>query len=104
MSEQMLLQQRLVELFLEKLTLAVPSVDTDLFATGVLDSLSLVNLLLELENEFDMKVSLEDLNLDNFRSIASIARFILRDRQRKSAVNEPMSPDVVGGNRSIQRR
>ena len=37
---------------------------------------STVDLLVHLEQSYDTRISLEDLDLDNFRSIARIARFL----------------------------
>lgn len=67
---------KLTELFAKKLNLDVPSVDTDLVGTGLLDSLALVELLAQLEETFGVSVSIDDLELENFRSIASIAGFL----------------------------
>ena len=71
-------QQRLTELFARKLNLEVASVDTDLVGTGLLDSLTLVELMAQLEETFGVSISTDDLELENFRSIASIARFLDR--------------------------
>jgi acyl carrier protein len=68
--------QKLTELFAKKLNLDVPSVDTDLVGTGLLDSLALVELLAQLEETFGVSVSIDDLELENFRSIAGIAGFL----------------------------
>jgi methoxymalonate biosynthesis acyl carrier protein len=76
MIEQNGVNQKLTELFAKKLSLDVPSVDTDLIGTGLLDSLALVELLAQLEETFSVSVSIDDLELENFRSIASIAGFI----------------------------
>lgn len=64
-------------LFASRMNLQVPSSDTDLFETGVLDSLTFVELLLLLEQEFGVKTSLDDLEFENFRSIEKIAVFVL---------------------------
>jgi len=77
------IEQRLGRIFEKQMHLAVPSVDTDLFETGGLDSLSFVELLLCLDRDFGIHVSLDALELDNFRSIARIARFIADQRQAK---------------------
>ncbi len=69
-------QQKLTELFARKLNLEVPSIETDLVKTGLLDSLALVELLAQLEEIFGLSISADDLELDNFRSIASITQFI----------------------------
>lgn len=76
MSDPSGLRERIAEVFSNALHLEVPSADTDLFDTGVLDSLAFVELLLQLEREFGIKTSVDDLELGNFRSIAHIADFV----------------------------
>ena len=68
--------QKLTELFARKLNLEVSSVETDLVGTGLLDSLALVELLAQLEETFGVSISTDELELENFRSIASIAGFV----------------------------
>jgi acyl carrier protein len=70
------LEARLVALFQSRLHVDVPSPDTDLLETGTLDSLKFVDLLACLEEEFGVRVSLEDLELDSFRTISRIADFL----------------------------
>ena len=70
--------QKLTELFAKKLSLEVSSADTDLVETGLLDSLGLVELLAQLEETFGVSISTDDLELENFRSIDSIAGFVAR--------------------------
>ena len=74
------LRDWIASLFSEKLHIEVSSVGTDLIETGALDSLALVELLLHLEQELGIKISLENLELKNFRSIDSIAEFIENSR------------------------
>jgi acyl carrier protein len=76
MIEQRGIHKKLTELFVRKLNLEVPSVETDLVGTGLLDSLALVELLAQLEETFGVSISTDDLELENFRSIASIASFV----------------------------
>jgi acyl carrier protein len=68
--------QKLTDLFARRLNLNVPSVDTDLVETGLLDSLTLVELLAQLEETFGVSISTDDLEFENFRSITSIAVFV----------------------------
>jgi acyl carrier protein len=70
--------QKLTELFAKKLSLEVSSVETDLVRTGLLDSLTLVELLAQLEETFGVSISTDDLELENFRTIESIAGFVAR--------------------------
>jgi acyl carrier protein len=53
-----------------------PSLDKDLLESGTIDSLSFVELLSCLEQEFSIRISLDDLDLNQFRSIARIGEFI----------------------------
>src|SRR5437867_1630151 len=59
------------------LTTRDPSADTDLFETGVLDSMAFVELLLNLERSFGLKVAVDELEIENFRSIRKIADFVM---------------------------
>jgi D-alanine--poly(phosphoribitol) ligase subunit 2 len=68
--------ERLVELFAAVLNIEVPSIDTDLFESGVLDSLAFVELLLKLEEEFGVTVSIDELEVETFKSIDRIAAFV----------------------------
>jgi len=68
--------QRLGALFVESLHIEAPSADTDLFETGILDSLQLVELLLQLEQRFGFKIRIDDINLDDLRTLARIARLV----------------------------
>jgi acyl carrier protein len=70
------IQRRLIELFRDKLELDVPSAETDLMETGVMDSLTFVELLFHLEREFGITISNDKLELEHFRSIVSIVAFI----------------------------
>jgi D-alanine--poly(phosphoribitol) ligase subunit 2 len=71
------LRERIVTLFSVALHLEVPSLDTDLFESGMLDSLAFVELLLQLEREFGVTTSVADLEVENFSSIARIADFVM---------------------------
>lgn len=86
------LRERIAGIFSGALHLDVPSFDTDLFDTGVLDSLAFVELLLNLEREFGVTTSVDDLELEHFKSIASIADFV---ESRAGAGACPVGPKVV---------
>jgi len=69
------------KLIAEKLLVEVHSPEDDLLATGVLDSLTLIELLLNLEQHFGMRIPLDELQIEDVRSIQSIAHLV----QSKSA-------------------
>jgi acyl carrier protein len=81
--------QRITRWFLEGLHLDIPSPETDLFETGVLDSLGFVELMLHLEQEFGVKLTLEEVELDNFRSVERIAAFLLNGGGTRHLVESP---------------
>ena len=76
MSDVNTLRERVAAIFSGALHLEVPSHDTDLFESGVLDSLAFVELLLQLEREFGVTTSVDDLDVATFRSISTIADFV----------------------------
>jgi betaine-aldehyde dehydrogenase len=67
---------RLTRMFPEVLHVDPPALDADLFENGVIDSLAFVELLMKLEQEFGVSVAVDDLELDNFRTIERIAAFV----------------------------
>ena len=71
---------RITRLFEDKLQVAVPSADTDLFETGALDSLSFVDLLLEIEREFGLRISLDRVELGAFQTLSRIAAIVAAGR------------------------
>jgi len=70
------LHEQIAKLFTERLNTEVPTVDTDLFETGILDSLRFVELLAALEESFGVRVSVEELEIDDFRTLARIGQFV----------------------------
>lgn len=75
-----------VSLLFREMHVEVPSVDTDLFDSGILDSQRLVELLLQIEQNFDTNIDIQDFEIENFRCIEKIASLIL---QRKAANKVP---------------
>ena len=70
------LQNNIMRILSEKIHVEVPSVETDLMESGLLDSLSLVELMASLEEKFGISISFDDIELDNFRSVDRIAEFV----------------------------
>ena len=70
-------QAELTALFARDLSVQVPSPETDLLETGRLDSVGMVELLVRLEERFGVRVEIENLEIEQFRSVAAIATFIL---------------------------
>lgn len=66
-----------------QLGISVPSSDADLLGTGLLDSLSFVELLASLETKYGVKIDIASLELDDLRSAEKIGQFL--DRAIKAA-------------------
>ena len=65
-------------LFAEALHIEVPGPDTDLIDSGVLDSLQLVQLLLQIEERMGTRIPLEDVDLDDLRTVERLSRVIAK--------------------------
>jgi len=79
------LVHNLTRLFREKLFIDVPSIDTDLIESGLLDSLQLVKLLLHIEQDLGYRIPLDEISLDDLRSLERIARVIAARRLAAAA-------------------
>ena len=62
-----------LQVFREVLGLEIPSPDTDLIESGLLDSLSLVTLVFEIEQRCSISIPFESLDVEAFRTVNSIA-------------------------------
>jgi len=72
------IQKKVSRILSGTMNLNVPGPDADLVASGQLDSLSLVDLLLHLEQSFGIAVSLEGLEIDELRSVTRIAGLVAK--------------------------
>ena len=54
--------------------------DEDIFATGFVNSMFAMQLVQFVESDFGITVESEDLDLDNFRTVAAIAALVERKR------------------------
>jgi acyl carrier protein len=78
---------RIIHLLSERVHVEVPSADTDLMESGLLDSLMLVELMSSLEEQFDVHISFDEVEIDNFRSVRRIAEFVnQRSKPKEVAV------------------
>ena len=64
------------ELFVNSLSIEVPSPDEDLFRAGILDSMLLIQLIVLLEDRFGLSLALEDLDVATFSTTAGIAQMV----------------------------
>ena len=67
--------------------------ETDLIASGVIDSLSLIQLVTYLEKETGLSIPDRDVNPDNFRSVETIVAY-LNQRQNMEIAHENTAIDA----------
>ncbi|GAA2104658.1 phosphopantetheine-binding protein [Streptomyces albiaxialis] len=63
---------------LRTLTGVLVDPDEDFFARGLVDSLRSLEIVVHVEREYGLSVEVDDLELDNFRTVDRIADFVLR--------------------------
>lgn len=62
--------------------------DTDLLAASILDSLTMMDLVVFIEAEFEQRIGLDDLQPERFRSIRAISELVTglkNGRQQRAA-------------------
>lgn len=52
--------------------------DDDLFALGIANSLFAIQLMTFIEKTFALEVEMEDLDIDNFKSLSASAAFVMK--------------------------
>ena len=77
-------EQTLLAFLRERFGIEPPSADANLIEEGVLDSMMFVDLVVFIEERFGVVAALDDLEIDNFATVAGMARFVIergvRDR------------------------
>jgi acyl carrier protein len=69
------------------LNIDIQSLEHDLIEAGILDSLMLVELVLYIEEAFNVSPSLEDLEIHNFATVSRMANFVTAKRLGRSYGN-----------------
>jgi acyl carrier protein len=84
-------EDRVRRLLEQRLYLIIPSNDTDLFATGLVDSLGLVELLIRLKEDLGVTLDIETVDFDELRSIESISQTVLAASSEAPVLDGPLS-------------
>jgi len=72
------LEDKITRILRDHLAIDVPTPETDLIATGAIDSLALVDLLVRIEESLGIAISVEDLDLRDLRSVRTIVALVSR--------------------------
>lgn len=72
-------RERIHEVLTNVLNPEQPLDGIDLIESGIMDSLSLVSVIMELETTFNLSIPFEKLEIDNFRTLDSMTQFIAEE-------------------------
>ena len=76
MSNHSSIKNKLKEYICQSANLTALEDDVELFNEGYVSSLFAIQLMMFIEKEFDIKIRVQDLDMDHFKSINAIADFI----------------------------
>jgi acyl carrier protein len=67
-------------------SIAIPHLkdDDDLFESGIVNSLFAVQLMTYVEKAFSIEVDMEDLDIENFKSLNATTAFILKKNEQRA--------------------
>ncbi|MEX2456595.1 MAG: phosphopantetheine-binding protein [Balneolaceae bacterium] len=71
-------QGRVLNIVRESLTVENIEIEQDLIESGLLDSLALVGLMMALEDGFEITISPEELDIEDYRSIKNMSKMVAR--------------------------
>jgi len=72
------LQQQITDIFAERFETRLASPQVDLLETGLVDSVKIVELVLEIEQRFGVSLPFEELEIEDFRTVPRLAERIAR--------------------------
>jgi acyl carrier protein len=79
------LQELIRNYVLESVNIAEIENDCDLFESGIVNSLFAIELMTFLEKTFEIKVTMDDLDMDNFKTINASSEFVRRKKEEAGA-------------------
>lgn len=89
------LKQAIRTLFTDEMLLEIGSDEEDLIRAGALDSLRLVELLMFLEDRFGLRIAMEELEIEDLRSVAAIAQTVERLRAPGARPQVPVAVETT---------
>ena len=72
------LQQQIIDIFAERFETRLDSPEADLLESGIVDSVRIVELVLEIEQRFGVSLPFEELEIEDFRTVPRLAERIAR--------------------------
>jgi D-alanine--poly(phosphoribitol) ligase subunit 2 len=72
------LHQQITDIFADQFDTKLESDEVDLLETGLVDSVRIVELVLEIEQRFGVSLPFEELEIEDFRTVPRLAERIAR--------------------------
>ena len=72
------MRREILEIFLDRFDTRIASVEVDLLEGRLVDSLKIVDLVLALEEHFGVRLQFEELEIEDFRTVARLAERVNR--------------------------
>lgn len=70
------MKEKIIEILMDLVPDFEYTSDAKLLEDGILDSFDIVNLVLEINEEFGINIGVEDVNEDNFETVDSILKLV----------------------------
>jgi methoxymalonate biosynthesis acyl carrier protein len=84
-SNEALPQDIIRNYILENINAPALADDFDIFEAGIVNSLFAIELMTFLEKSFSIKVTMDDLDMQNFKSVNAASQFVQKKKEGKSA-------------------
>ena len=87
--EEKKVRETVANFLLSSINIANLNDDDDLFESGIVNSLFAVQLMTFLEKIFTMEIGMDDLDIENFKSVNATTAFVLRKKGRHRVEAKP---------------
>ena len=89
------LEQQILQIFADVIFIEIPATDLNLIEEGLLDSLVFVDLIMSLQERFQIELSIADLEFEQFQSVSHIAAYLLKQLDPAGAESSPIPTDGI---------
>lgn len=87
--EEKKVRETVTKFLLSSINIANLKDDDDLFESGIVNSLFAVQLMTFLEKNFVMEIGIDDLDIENFKSVNATTAFVMRKKGWQKAEATP---------------
>jgi len=87
--EEKKVRETVTKFLLSSINIAKLSDEDNLFESGIVNSLFAVQLMTFLEKTFSIEVGMDDLDIENFKSVAATTAFVSRKKGWQRAETTP---------------